>query len=87
MATIAQGLQAGQLAAGIQALQSFAQQLQTALAANETIFSVTIGMTGTTPPIQIQVAMNATDSATVINGMVPVINGLITEWTNELEAL
>jgi hypothetical protein len=87
MASIAQGQQAGTLANGILALQAFATALQNAVAAGESIFAVTISASGQTTPINIQIQMNATDSATVINGIVPVIQGLITEWTNELAAL
>lgn len=88
MATIAQAQQAGQLANGLLALQTFVAGLQAAVAAGSTVqgISITTGALQTisfSPPS----GLSAPDSATLMNTLVSLANGLSSEWTTTLNGM
>ena len=87
MATIAQGLQAGQLANGLTSLQTFTSAIQAALTANATIYQFSIGINGVPAPVSINLPLSVTDSATFLNAALTLAGQLSTEWTNQLAAL
>jgi hypothetical protein len=88
MATIAQGVQAGQLAAGLTALQNFVTGLQAAVAAGNQVAIVSVSLANQTalkftPPSP----LTAADSAALMNELVSLAGGLESEWTTQLTAL
>jgi hypothetical protein len=87
MATVAQGILAGQLAAQIQALQTLAAQLQSAVANNAQIVGISL-LTGATPTnIGQQVPFSVADSATMLNAAIVIISNNIATLTTQLAAL
>jgi hypothetical protein len=88
MATIAQGIQAGNLANGLNALAAFVQALQAATIAGQQITQISVTCVGLTniqfyPPSALSVA----DSATLLNELITLSNALSAEWTAALANL
>jgi len=86
MATVAQGIQAGQLANGIVDAQNFVASMQAAIAGGQTVFAITIGVNAISP-IGFRSPVNAADSAIFFNSMISLTNMLIAQWTARLDGL
>ena len=87
MATIAQGQQAGQLASGLLALQTFINSAQVAVSAGVAVSAISISYAGTLPNSTFQATFSAADSAVLLNALISLAGQLTTEWTNQLTAL
>ncbi len=85
MATIAQGQQAGILANGLVALQTFANALQAAINAGQSVNTVSVacGLTN----ISFAAPISVSDSAVLLNALISLAGQLSAEWTNQLNAL
>jgi hypothetical protein len=89
MATIAQGLLAGNLANGLNLLTAFTQALTAAVAANAQVSQITFQVTGQLSPIQFNPPgpLTVADSAALLNDIIGLANALNGEWTAQLNAL
>lgn len=89
MATIAQGITAGNLANGLTSLPAFIQGLQAAVAAGGQLTQMSFNVTGQigamtfNPPGNLSVA----DTATLLNEIASLCNALAAEWTAQLNAI
>jgi len=89
MANVTQGLQAGALANGVVAAQAFIAALQAAIAAGQSVSSLTVGLSGVGPASAISffAPVTVADSVTVLNTIANLANGLAIEWTAALTPL
>ena len=87
--TADQARQAGQLQTGIDLLSGYIANLQTALAAGSVIEWAAVRMGDGTNVFQYEtpLAMNATDSATVINNLISVYQSNINSMQAQLAAI
>jgi hypothetical protein len=89
MATIPQGILAGQLANGLNALTAFSQALTAAVGAGGQVAQLSFTVSGQigpimfTPPAPLTVA----DSANLLNEIITLAAALNAEWTAQLAAL
>jgi hypothetical protein len=89
MATIPQGILAGNLANGLNLLALFRQQVAAAVAANGQVTQITFMVTGNLSPIQFNppAPLTVADSANLLNEIVTLSDALASEWTAQLNAL
>jgi hypothetical protein len=89
MATIAQGIEAGNLANGLNSLTAFIQALQAAVNAGAQVSGLSIGVSGSIPSIVFFPPGNlsVSDSAALLNELISLSNGLSSEWTATLASL
>jgi hypothetical protein len=89
MATVAQGITAGNLANGLTGLSQFVQALQAAVAAGVTVQRISIVTSDPLAPATFTPAnpLTVADSAALMNALISLAGGLSTEWTNQLTAL
>lgn len=90
MATIAQGIAAGNYANGLNALAAFIAALQAAVAANQSLFSIQIMVNGNVGPIVFMPpggALSVADSKAYFNDQIALANQLTAQWTAALNVL
>jgi hypothetical protein len=89
MATITQGILAGNLANGLNLLATFRQQLVATVAAGGQVTQITFMATGSLSPIQFNppAPLTVADSANLLNEIVTLSDALAAEWTAQLNAL
>ena len=87
MATIAQGQQAGQLAAGLLALQAFMGSMQAAISGGASVGAISILYNGNTAASGFQAVLTPSDSAVLLNALISLAGQLQAGWTNQLTAL
>ena len=78
MATIAQGVQAGNLAAGLQSLTAFVQALNAAVAAAGQVTQISLSVNSQMNTITLNppAPLTVSDSATLLNAIVSLAGGL-----------